>query len=77
LRQLPVTDIFSIMLPRVWRYEKSQFQCSITSLLLVLERKVVLPGYRKSYPRNSKIRSYFTFDLHFKVKPRSICWFWT
>jgi hypothetical protein len=52
---------FPIMLPRVRRYEKSQFQCSITSLLLVLERKIVLPGYRNSYPRNSK--NPFIFDL--------------
>jgi hypothetical protein len=52
-------------------------QCSITSLLLVLEMKIVLPGYRNSYPRNSKIHSYLTFDLRFKVKLRSICWFWT
>jgi hypothetical protein len=40
------------MLPRMRRYEKSQFQCSITSLLLVLEQKLVFIGYRKSYPRN-------------------------
>jgi hypothetical protein len=39
--------------------------------------KIVLLGYRNSYPRISKIRSYLTFDLLFKVKPRSICLFWT
>jgi hypothetical protein len=65
---------FFIMLPRVQRYDK--FKSSITFLLLVLERKIVLPGYINSYPRNAKIRSYLTFDLHLKVKPRSICLFW-
>jgi hypothetical protein len=63
-----MTDIFPIMLPRVRRYEKSQFQCSIISLLLVLEQKIVLTGYRKSYPRNLKMCSNLTFDLNFKVK---------
>jgi hypothetical protein len=38
-RQLPVTDIFVIILLRVRRYEKSQFKCLITSLLLLLEQK--------------------------------------
>jgi hypothetical protein len=35
--------------------------------------KTVLPGYRKSYPRNPEMDSYLTFDLpvYFKVKPRS------
>jgi hypothetical protein len=37
---------------KVW---KSQFQCSITSLLLVLEQKIALPGYRKSYPSNPEM----------------------
>jgi hypothetical protein len=59
------------------KYEKSQFQCSITSLLLFLEQKIVLTGYRKSYPRNLKMFSNLTFYLNFKVKVRSICWFYT
>jgi hypothetical protein len=36
---------------------------------LVLEQKIVLTRYRKSYPRNLKTPSYLTFDLNFKVKP--------
>jgi hypothetical protein len=44
--------------------EKSQFQSSITSLLLLLEQKIVLTGYRKSYPNNKKMCSYLTFDLN-------------
>jgi hypothetical protein len=59
------------------KYEKSQFQCSITSLLLVLEQKIVLTEYRKSYQRNLKMFSNLTFGLNFKVKTRSICWFYT
>jgi hypothetical protein len=62
---------------REYKYEKSQFQCSITSLLLVLKQKIVFTGYRKSYWRNFKMFSNLNFDLNFKVKPRLICWFWT
>jgi hypothetical protein len=58
-------------------YVKSQFECSITSLLLVLEQKIVLTVYKKSYPRNRKMFSNLTFHLNFKVKLRSICWFYT
>jgi hypothetical protein len=48
---------------------------------LVLEPKIVLPGYqksysriskRKSYRRDSEMRSCLTFVLNFKVKPRLI-----
>jgi hypothetical protein len=58
-----VTDNFPNMVPRVQRYEKFKFQCLITSLLFVLEQKVVLLGYRKSYPRNPEMYTYLTFDL--------------
>jgi hypothetical protein len=37
-----------------------------------LEHKIVLSGYRKSYPRNLKMFSNLTFGLNFKVKPRPI-----
>jgi hypothetical protein len=63
-RPLPVIDIFPIIPPIFQRYGKSQFQCSITSLLLVLEQKIVLPGYRKSYPMNLGIYPCLTFDLY-------------
>jgi hypothetical protein len=69
-----------IMLPRMQRYEKSQFQCLITSLPLVLEQKIVLTGYRKSYPRNWKMCSYFwyfsnlTFDLNFNDNLDTLQW---
>jgi hypothetical protein len=51
------------MLPRMRRYEKSQFQCLITSLVLVLEQKKVLTGYWKSYPRNLKMPKLFILEL--------------
>jgi hypothetical protein len=49
--------IFLIMLPRVQRYEKSQFQCSMTSLLFVLEQKILLTWYRKLYTKEFKMFS--------------------
>jgi hypothetical protein len=72
LRQLAVIDIFLIMLPRVRWYEKSQFQCLKTSLLLVLEQNILLPGYRKSYPRNPEMtyisRSNQGHDAYLRLK---------
>jgi hypothetical protein len=56
-------------------YEKSKFQCLITSLLLVLEQKKVLSGYRRSYPRNVEMKLYLNFDLYLKVKPMTRCLF--
>jgi hypothetical protein len=38
---------------------------------LVLEQKIILIGYKKSYPRKLKMCSYQTFDINFKVNPRS------
>jgi hypothetical protein len=72
-----VTDIFPIMLPRVQKYETSQFQCLITSLLLILEQKIVFTGYWKSYPWNPEMFSILNFDLNFKVKLRPFCLFYT
>jgi hypothetical protein len=37
--------------------------------------RTVLPGNRKSYPRNLEMYPCLTFDLYFKVKPRSQCLF--
>jgi hypothetical protein len=49
--------------------EGLQFTISMLNnfLLMVLEQKIVLPGYRKLYPRNLKMFSNVTFNLNFKV----------
>jgi hypothetical protein len=39
---------------------------------MVLEEKLVLTGYRKSYPMTSEIFSYLNFDLNFMVKLRPL-----
>jgi hypothetical protein len=59
-------------IPEEWKITISMLNIS---LLLVLEQKIVLPGYRKSCPINLNIYLCLTFDLYFKVKPRSECLF--
>jgi hypothetical protein len=70
LSSLFEAKLFRMMLLRLQSYENLQFQCAITSLILVLEQKIVLPRYRKSYPQNREMYSYLTFDLNFKFKLR-------
>jgi hypothetical protein len=50
-----------IFFPRTISARTEQKAVSITSSLLVLEQRIVLTGYRKSYTWNSKIHSYLIF----------------
>jgi hypothetical protein len=60
---------FPIMLFKVWRYEKSQFQCSITSLLLIVVQKKYSQGIGNHTKRIKKcfqkVFSNLTYDLKF------------
>jgi hypothetical protein len=44
----------------------------LNNITIGFRAKIVLRAYRNTYPRTSKIHSYMTFDLNFKVKPRAI-----
>jgi hypothetical protein len=47
-------------------YFKVTFSMLNNSLLLVQEPKIVLTGYRKSYPKNQEMYPYLTFDTAIK-----------
>jgi hypothetical protein len=38
--------------------------------------KLVLTGYRRSFPRNYEMFSYLTFDLNFQVQLRSLYYYY-
>jgi hypothetical protein len=69
LRQLPVTEYFYFS--EIMKVKKITISMLKTFLLLVLEQRIVSKGFRKSYPRDLKMCSYLTFELNFKVKPKS------
>jgi hypothetical protein len=67
LRQIFVTD-FSDNDSKILKYHS--FSAQLLLYFLVLEPKIVLTLYSKSYPRNLKMCSYLIIDLYFKVTHR-------